>query len=87
MNDDLKIKKVNLEHELAQLLESVKDKTEHIETIKIYEHLITQIKEDLETFGQPKQKCKSCGGLLDPWERNICGPCKIADERYEEEED
>jgi uncharacterized paraquat-inducible protein A len=87
MSEDLKIKKANLEHELSQLLESVKDKPDHIETIKIYEHLIAQIKEDIKTFGQSKQKCKSCGEILDPWERDICGPCKIADERYEEEED
>ena len=31
------------------------------------------------------EKCKTCGEPLEKWEKEICGPCKIADERYEEE--
>ena len=87
MSDGIKTKQENLEQELSKLLDSVRKQTEPIESVKIYEHLITLINEDLEKIAQPKQKCKSCGILLDPWERNICGPCKITDEKYEEEED
>lgn len=84
MSDDL-TKKETLESDLTKLLKSVKDKSKPNETIKIYEDLITSIKENLEQIEQPKQKCSSCGEPLDTWERGICGPCKIKDERYEEE--
>ncbi len=87
MSDDIKVKNANLEQEFLQLLKSVKEKTEPTDSVKIYEHLIFQIKEDLEKIAQPKQKCKSCGEILDAWEKDICGPCKIADDKYEEEED
>ena len=87
MSENLKIKMETLDNDLSSLLELVKDKTELSETIKIYENLISLVKSDLEKVDQPKQKCSSCGEPLEHWEKGICGPCKIADERYEEEED
>lgn len=86
MSDSLKIKKENLEKDLLALLDLVKNKTAPLETIKIYENLISVVKSELENIYQPKQKCNSCGEILEQWEKGICGPCKIADERYEEEE-
>lgn len=86
MSGNLKIKRETLEKDLSSLLELVNDKTEPSETIKIYENLISVVKSDLEKIDQPKQKCSSCGELLEHWEKGICGPCKIADVRYEEED-
>lgn len=85
MSNDLTIKKETLERDLLNLLKSVKEKTEPNDSIKIYENLIISIKETLEKIEHPKQKCSSCGEPLDAWERGTCGPCKIKDERYEEE--
>ena len=33
------------------------------------------------------EKCKTCGQPLEKWEKEVCGPCKIADERIAEEFD
>ena len=87
MEENLILKKETLEKDLESLLKLVKEKTNISETIKIYENLISIIKSEIETGDQPKQKCNSCGEPLEHWEKGICGPCKIADERYEEEEE
>ncbi|MDH3736436.1 MAG: hypothetical protein OEQ94_05360 [Nitrosopumilus sp.] len=46
-----------------------------------------KIETELENAEQLKQKCGSCGEPLEIWEREICGPCKIKDPRFEEELD
>ena len=46
-----------------------------------------KIETELENAEQLKQKCGSCGEPLETWEREICGPCKIKDPRFEEELD
>lgn len=33
------------------------------------------------------KKCETCGEDLGPFERNVCGPCKIKDPRFKEELD
>ena len=76
-----------MERELSLLLEELKAKTTPSKMNQIYENLISSIKEDLEKISQSDNKCKSCGEPLEDWEQKICGPCKIADVRYEEEEE
>jgi len=48
---------------------------------------VYEIETELENAEQLKQKCSSCGEPLETWEREICGPCKIKDPRFEEELD
>ena len=33
------------------------------------------------------KKCKSCGTVLGSFERDVCGPCRLQDPRFEEESD
>ena len=33
------------------------------------------------------KKCKSCGDVLGPFERDMCGPCRIKDPKFKEESD
>jgi len=33
------------------------------------------------------KKCETCGEDLGPFERNVCGPCKIKDPKFKEELD
>ena len=87
MSEDIKIKKENLQKNIEDLFKLIEEKFDEPQKGKIYENLTTSIREEFEKLNQPIQKCSSCGILLDPWEKGICGPCKIADERYEEEED
>jgi len=54
---------------------------------KILHEDMNKIETDLENAEQSKQKCSSCGGTLETWEREICGPCKIKDPKFEEELD
>ena len=86
MPDDTEQKKEVLEENLNKLLKFV-NKLETSQSIKIYENLIATLKTDIEKTETPIQTCKSCGTSLDPWEKGICGPCKIADERIPEEEE
>ena len=87
MVEDFEPRKENLEKELTILLDELKSKTTPSKMTQIYEDLISSLKEDLEKINQPNNKCKSCGEPLEDWEQKICGPCKIADVRYEEEEE
>ena len=48
---------------------------------------VNKIETDIENIEQSKQKCSSCGVILENWEREICGPCKIKDPKFEEELD
>ena len=34
-----------------------------------------------------KNKCKSCGIILESWERKVCGPCRMKDPHFAEELD
>ena len=86
MSGDLTTKKENFEKNLENLMHLIKEKYDSTQSIKIYDYLDGIIKEELEKISQPIKKCNSCGGLLDPWEKTICGPCKIANPRYHEEE-
>ena len=85
MSDDIEQKKEILEENLNKLLKFVKE-VETSQSIKIYENLIAILKTDIENIKNSTLTCKSCGTSLDPWEKGICGPCKIADERIPEEE-
>ena len=86
MSDDLTIKKTTLENNLQDLMKLVND-LEPSQSVEIYENLVATVKTDLEKVEHPHEKCKTCGNLLDPWEKERCGPCKISDERIPEEED
>lgn len=33
------------------------------------------------------KKCETCGHVLGPFEREVCGPCRIKDSRFKEELD
>ena len=35
----------------------------------------------------PKWKCETCGEILGPFEREVCGPCRMKDPRFKEELD
>jgi hypothetical protein len=87
MGDDLRIKKERLENDLTSLLELIKDKIEPLKAIEIYENLIPIIKTEIQKTDQLKQKCSSCGEPLDDWEKDVCGSCKVADPKYEDEDD
>ena len=86
MTEDIEQKKESLKENLEKLLKFVNE-LETSQSIKIYENLIATLKTEIEKTETPTQKCKSCGTSLDPWEKERCGPCKIADERIPEEED
>ena len=86
MSDDLKIKKEVFKKNLEDLIQLIEEKYDTSQSIKIYGYLDSIIKEELEKINQPIQKCDSCGEILDPWEKMLCGPCKIANPRYQEEE-
>lgn len=87
MSEDVSIKKETIKNDLENLIQLIEDKFDSTQSIKIYENLAAVIKKEFEKLSQPIKNCKSCGESLDPWEKEICGPCKIADNRYEEEED
>ena len=87
MSEDLNTKKENLKKNIENSIELIDEKFDSSQSIKIYDNLSKTIKEEFEKLSQPTNNCKSCGEALDPWEKEICGPCKIADERYSEEED
>jgi recombinational DNA repair protein RecR len=54
---------------------------------KILHEDVNKIETVIENAEQSKQKCSACGGILETWEREICGPCKIKDPKFEEELD
>ena len=85
MSEVTKIKKKTLEDNIAKLLETIKNDIEPLKAIEIYENLIITIKADIEKSERPTKKCNSCGASLKDWEKDICGPCKIKDDRYPEE--
>ncbi len=86
MSDDLIIKKEELANNLQDLMKLV-NKLEPSQSVKFYENLIATLKADLEKIEHPTENCITCGNPLDPWEKERCGPCKIADERIPEERD
>ncbi|NIM25130.1 MAG: hypothetical protein GTN35_04770 [Nitrososphaeria archaeon] len=86
MSDDLIIKKEELANNLQDLMKLV-NKLEPSQSIKFYENLISTLKADLEKIEHPTENCSTCGSPLDPWEKDRCGPCKIADEKIPEERD
>lgn len=86
MTDDLEQKQKILEENLHKLLKFVNE-LDSSQSIKIYQNLITTLKTDIEKIENPNQKCSSCGSLLDPWEKGVCGPCKISDNKIPEEEE
>ena len=67
------------ESDYRQILVILCDRILHQEVEKIN----SQIEKKLES----KQKCNSCGEILESWEKEICGPCKIKDSRFEDELD
>lgn len=86
MSEDTTTKKEDLKKNLENLIHLIEEKYDKSQSIKIYDYLDGIIKEELEKVTQPIKKCNSCGEILDPWEKTICGPCKIANPRYQEEE-
>ena len=46
-----------------------------------------KINAEIQTIENSKNKCTSCGGVLESWERKICGPCRIKDPNFAEELD
>ena len=74
------------ENNLQDLLKLVNE-LEPSQSVKFYENLVSTIKADLEKIEHSINNCATCGNPLDPWEKERCGPCKIADERIPEEED
>lgn len=83
--NELKTKKETFKKNLEDLIHQIEEKYDTSQSIKIYGYLDSIIKEELEKINQPIQKCNSCGETLDPWEKLLCGPCKIANPRYQEE--
>ena len=87
MEKNLENEREILKNTLNELLLSLDKKPNSADTIKTYEKLISILKIELDTSEQSNKKCSSCGELLDSWEHEICGPCKIKDDRYQEELD
>ena len=87
MENNLDEEREILKNTLKELLLSLDKKPHSVEIIKTYEKLISILKIELDTSEQSNKKCLSCGELLDSWEHEICGPCKIKDDRYQEELD
>ena len=46
-----------------------------------------KIDAEILSIEDSKNKCKSCGKILESWERRVCGPCRIQDPRFAEELD
>ena len=46
-----------------------------------------KINVEIQSIENSKNKCKSCGIVLESWERKVCGPCRIKDSRFAEELD
>ena len=46
-----------------------------------------KIKSEIEKIHESKKKCTSCGSVLGPFERKVCGPCRLKDPRYKDELD
>lgn len=86
MSDELTEKNKTLKKTLEDLLKIVNN-LEDSKSIPIYENLVATTKSELEKTEHSTEKCNSCGNTLDPWEKEICGPCKISDERIPEEEE
>ena len=86
MSEDLSAKKEELKKNIKNLMQLIEEKYDSSHSIRIYDNLARTIKEELEKLSQPTKNCKSCGEPLDTWEKEICGPCKITDDRYSEEE-
>ena len=87
MENNVDEEKEILKNTLNELLLSLDKKPHSTDIIKTYEKLISILKIKLDTSEQSNKKCSSCGELLDSWERDMCGPCKIKDDRYQEELD
>ena len=87
MPGDLNAKKEVLKQNIENLMQLIDKKFDSSQSVRIYDNLSKIIKEEFEKLNQPANNCKSCGEPLDTWEKEICGPCKIADDRYSEEED
>ena len=85
LNEITKIKKKTLEKKLEKLLATIRNDIEPLEAIKIYENLIITIGDSIEKNENSSRTCNSCGESLKEWEKEICGPCKIKDDRYPEE--
>ena len=85
MEDNLDDERKILKNTLNELLFSLDKKPHSADTIKTYEKIISIVKIELNANEQNTKKCSSCGDLLDSWEHDICGPCKIKDDRYQEE--
>ena len=87
MTENFKTKKEELTQNIENLLKLIEERYDSSQSNQIYQNLIAIINEESKKLEQPKQKCKSCGEPLETWEKEICGPCKIADSRYQEDED
>ncbi|MDX1440833.1 MAG: hypothetical protein R3237_00045 [Nitrosopumilaceae archaeon] len=86
MSEDLIVKKETMKKNLEDLINSV-NQLEPSQSIKVYQNLLATVREELEKIEHPTENCISCGSPLESWEKERCGPCKIADERVPEEED
>ena len=53
----------------------------------ILEEDVEKIDSKIEEGLQSKQKCSSCREMLESWEKEICGPCKINDPKFADESD
>ena len=85
LENDLDKEQEILKKTLNELLISLDKKPQSTDTIKIYQKIISVMKIELDVSDQSNKKCLSCGELLDSWEHDICGPCKIKDDNYQEE--
>ena len=54
---------------------------------KILHEDYQKINAEIQTIENSKNKCTSCGCVLESWERKICGPCRIKDPNFSEELD
>ena len=87
MQNNLDEEREILKNVLNDLLSSLDKKSQSSDTIKIYQKIISVLKIELDTSQQSEKKCSSCGELLDSWEHDMCGPCKIKNDSYQEELD
>ena len=54
---------------------------------KILQQDLEKIRLEIISATESKEKCSSCGELLEDWENELCGPCKINDTRFKDIEE
>ncbi|WP_316505023.1 hypothetical protein [Nitrosopumilus sp.] len=58
----------------------------HILSKAILDEEVDIVNSEINDALQSNQECSSCGETLEHWEKEICGPCKINDPRFADDQ-